>query len=258
MCTVRKVWQGVQIRNSVSLAFLKFIVDQLFSEAFECSADHAQSPFFSSKSLRPGLCEALPFLHFVQCTDVFRRFRNQRTSPETPSYHSQACTPPINIKKEPFTQPSPPSDSPSLSTEDRTLLKRRNCSPQVSQIKKPRILDTKYYGHKKARSSLSGPLAPKAECKLIPSKSRSEEASPLDGETMHKGVGSKIAFNSIAPLLSGKAELKLVDELKIRRARLLRATEQKCEDDCQAGMKPCSFMLRLEIMHGGYAKSWVK
>lgn len=75
---------------------------------------------------------------------------------------------------------------------------------------------------------------------------------------MHKGVESKVAFDPIAPLLSAKAELKIVDELKIRRARLLRATEQKCEDDCQAGVKPCSLMLRLEIMHGGYAKSWVK
>lgn len=75
---------------------------------------------------------------------------------------------------------------------------------------------------------------------------------------MHKGVESKVAFDPIAPLLSAKAELKIVDELKIRRARLLRATEQKCEDDCRAGMKPCSLMLRLEIMHGGYAKSWMK
>lgn len=211
-----------------------------------------------SKSLRPGLCKALPFLHFVQCTDVFCRFRNQRTSPETPSYRSQACTPPINIKKEPFTQPSPPSDSPSLSTDDRTLLKRRKCSPQVSQIKIPRITDTKYYGHKNARSSLSGPLAPKVERKLIPSKGRSQEAGPLGGEMMHKGLGSKVTFDPIAPPLSAKAELKIVDELNFRRARLLRATEQKCEDDCRAGMKPCSFMLRLEIMHGGYAKSWVK
>ena len=75
---------------------------------------------------------------------------------------------------------------------------------------------------------------------------------------MLRGNETKTAFDQIAPLLSAKAELKIVDELKARRDRVLRAIEQQCEDDCREGMKPCSIMLRLEIMHEGYAKSWVK
>lgn len=75
---------------------------------------------------------------------------------------------------------------------------------------------------------------------------------------MLRGNETKIAFDQVAPLLSAKAELKIVDELKARRDRVLRAIEQQCEDDCREGMKPCSIMLRLEIMHEGYAKSWVK
>ena len=75
---------------------------------------------------------------------------------------------------------------------------------------------------------------------------------------VHKGIESKFAFDQVAPLLSAKAELKIIDELKARRDRVLRAIEQQCDDDCREGMKPCSIMLRLEIMHGGFAKSWVK
>ena len=212
--------------------------------------------------LRRGPCEALPFLHPIQCTDVFCRFRNQRISPETPSYHSQACTPPISIKIEPSTEPSLPSSSSPVSTDDQTQLKRRNSSPQISQLKTPGNGDTNYNGHKpplkKHRSSLSGPLSPKAERKLLPLKSRAQQPGPLNTGAIHKEIDSKIAFDPVAPLLSAKAELKLVDELKARRNKLLRAIEQKCEDDCRAEMKPCSIMLRLEIMRGGYAKSWVK
>ncbi len=212
--------------------------------------------------LRPELSETLPFLHPNQCTDVFCRFRNQRTSPESPSYHSQARTPPMNIKIEPSPQPSPPSDSVPASTEDQALLKRRNSSPQISQTKIPGTGDAKYQDHKpipkKQRSSLSGPLSPKAECKIFPSKSRAPEPGPHKTEMVHKGAESKFAFDQVAPLLSAKAELKIVDELKARRDRVLRAIEQQCDNDCREGMKPCSIMLRLEIMHGGFAKSWLK
>ena len=146
--------------------------------------------------------------------------------------------------------------------DDQTQLKRRNSSPQISQLKKPGDGDTNYNGHKpplkKHRSSLPGPLSPKAERKLLPLKSRPQQPSHLNTRAIHKEIDSKSAFDSVAPLLSAKAELKLVDELKARRDRLLRAIEQKCEDDCRAEMKPCSIMLRLEIMRGGYAKSWVK
>ncbi len=75
---------------------------------------------------------------------------------------------------------------------------------------------------------------------------------------IHKGAESKFALDQIAPLLSAKAELKIIDELKARRDRVLRAIEQQCDKDCREGMKPCSIMLRLEIMHGGFAKSWLK
>ncbi len=120
----------------------------------------------------------------------------------------------------------------------------------------------KKYSHKpplkKHRSSLSGALSSKAERKLLPQKIRAQDAGPQILEKIHKGIESKIAFDPVAPLLSAKAEWKIFDELKARRDRLLRAIEQKCEDECREEMKPCSIMLRLEIMHGGYAKSWVK
>ena len=210
--------------------------------------------FFAMKVATAKLCEALRFLHLSHCTDSFCRFRIQRNSPETPSYHSQARTPPINIKTEPTTQ------SP-FSTEDQTLLKRRNSLPQVSEIKMPGIDDTKYGGHpplKKHRSSLSRPLSLKAEGKLLPLKIYAQEAGLSDTQKIHKEIESRNSFDPVAPLLSAKAELKIVDELKARRVRLLRAMDQKCEDDCRGEMKPCSIMLRLEIIHGGYAKSWVK
>lgn len=204
----------------------------------------------------------------VQCEKFGREcrfttaFRNQRTSPESPSYHSQARTPPINIKIEPSTQPSLPSESVPASAEDQTLLKRRNSSPQISQIKIPGTGDAKYHNHKpplkKQRSSLSGALSPKAERKILPLKNRVEEAGPQKSETIHREIESKIAFDQVAPLLSAKAELRIVDELKARRDRVLRAIEQQCEDDCREGMKPCTIMLRLEIMHGGFSKPWVK
>ena len=204
----------------------------------------------------------MPFLHPIQCTDVFCRFRDQRTSPETPSYRSQACTPSISIKIEPSTRPSPRSDSIPSSTADQTFLKRRSSSPQVSQIKTPGRNDTKLYVDKpplkKHRSSLSGPLSPKSERKDLPSKSHVQEAGTLNTAMIHQDFESKYPVDPIAPLFSAKAELKIVDELKARRDRLLQAIEQKCEIDCRAEMQPCSIMLRLEIMHGGYAKSWVK
>lgn len=220
-------------------------------------------PCFSlSGFFRPGLSETLLFLHPIQCTDVFCRFRNHRTSPESPSYHSQARTPPINIKIEPSTKASLPSDSIPASTEDQTLLKRRNSSPQISQRKMPETGDAKHHEHKppfkKHRSSLSGSSSPKAERKVLPLKSRAQEAGPPKTETIQTGIESKMAFDQVTPLLSAKAELKIVDELKARRNRVLRAIEQQCEDDCREGMKPCPIMLRLEIMHGGFARPWVK
>lgn len=142
------------------------------------------------------------------------------------------------------------------------MLKRRKSSPQMSQIKVSGTGDVKYHDHKpplkKQRSSLSGPLSPKAERKIFPLMSREEEPGPQKTETIHTGIESKIAFDQVAPLLSAKAELKIIGELKARRDRVLRAVEQQCEDDCREGMKPCCIMLRLEIMHGGFAQSWVK
>lgn len=204
----------------------------------------------------------------VQCEKFGREcrfttaFRNQRTSPESPSYHSQARTPPINIKIEPSTQPSLPSGSLPATAEGQTLLKRRNSSPQIRQIKISGTGDAKCHDHnppvKKQRSSLSGPISPKAERKILPLKTHPQNAGPQKTETIHQEIESRIAFDQVPPLLSAKAELKIVDELKARRERDLRAIEQQCEDDCREGMKPCSIMLRLEIMHGGYAKSWMK
>ena len=122
--------------------------------------------------------------------------------------------------------------------------------------------DTKYGGQirplKKHRSSLSGPLSPKAERKFLPLKTYAQEAGLSNTQTIHKEIESKVAFDPVTPLLSAKAELKIVDELKARRGRLMRAIDQKCEDDCRGEMKPCSILLRLETMDGGYAKSWVK
>lgn len=201
----------------------------------------------------------------VQCEKFGREcrfttaFRNQRTSPETPSYYSQARTPPTNIKIEPSTQPSLQSDSLSVSTLDQSLLKRRNSSPHINQIKITGKDDTKFHGHKpplkKHQSSLPGLTLPKAERRICPLKSRARDAGLENTQTIHKGVESKIVVDKAAPFLSAK-ELKTVDEHKTRRDRLLRAIEQKCEDECREEMKPCSIMLRLEIMHGGYAKSY--
>ena len=147
-------------------------------------------------------------------------------------------------------------------SDHQTLLKRRNSSPQISQVKIPGTGDAKYRDHKpplkKQRSSLSGPLTTKGERKLHPLKNCAEEAGFPKIETVHKEMDSKAAFEQVAPFLSAKAELRLVDELKARRGRVLRAIEQQCEDDCREEMRPCSLMLRLEIMHNGLAKPWVK
>ena len=230
--------------------------------ATKFSADCAHSLFLALQLLLLGLGEILPFLNLIQCTDVFCRFRNQRTSPELPSYHSQARTPSIKIKIEPSTRPSLPSDSLLATTEGQTLLKRRNSSPQIGQIKIYGTSDAKCHDHKpplkKHRCSLSGPISPTAERKILPSKSHPTKADSQRTETVHQETESKVAFDQVAPLLSAKAEVKIVDELKIRRDRVLRAIEQQCEDDCREDMKPCSIMLRLEIMLGGYAKSWMK
>lgn len=234
----------------------------LFCEAIELSTKHVHPCFSLLELLRPGPSETFLFLHPIQCTDVFCRFRNHRTSPESPSYHSQARTPPIEIKIEPSTKASLPSDSMPASTEDQKLLKRRNSSPQISQMRTPETVDAKCHDHKppfkKHRSSLSGLLSPKAERKILPSENRPPEAVPPKSEMIQKGIESKLALDQIAPLLYAKAELKIVDELKARRDRVLRAIEKQCEDDCREGMKPCSIMLRLEIMHGGFARPWMK
>ena len=122
-----------------------------------------------------------------------------------------------------------------------------------------RISNTKYGGEKRSLlSSLSIALSPKAERKLLLLNRCAQEAGFSDTQTIHQEIESNIAFDPVAPLLSAKAELKIVDELKARRGRLLRAIDQRCEDDCRGEMKPCSIMLRLEIMHEGYIKSWVK
>ena len=85
-----------------------------------------------------------------------------------------------------------------------------------------------------------------------------EEAGCPKIETVHREIDSKATFEQVVPFLSAKAELRIVDELKARRGRVLRAIEQQCEDDCREEMRPCSLMLRLEIMHNGLAKPWVK
>lgn len=215
-----------------------------------------------SELLRPGPSENFLFLHPIQCTDVFCRFRNHRTSPESPSYHSQAHTPPIEIKIEPSTKASLPLDSMPASTEDQKLLKRRNSSPQISHMGTPDTGDAKCHGHKppfkKHRSSLSGPLSPKTERKILPLENRAPEAVSPKSEMIQKRIESKLALDQVAPLLYAKAEFKIVDDLKARRDGVLRAVEKQCEDDCREGMKPCSIMLRLEIMHGGFARPWMK
>ena len=123
--------------------------------------------------------------------------------------------------------------------------------------------NAKYGGQKRPlkthRSSLSVALSSKVERKLLLLKHCTQEAAGLsDTQPIHKEIESNTAFNPVAPLLSAKAELKIVDKLKARRGRLLRAINQKCEDKYQGEMKPCSIMLRLEIMHEGYIKPWVK
>ena len=168
----------------------------------------------------------------------------------------------MNIKAETSAHPSLPSKSRPISMEDQRLLKRRSSSRQVSQVKTSETSDTKYHGHqppfKKHQSTVSESLSLKAERKIPISKSCTQEACCSSTESAHKGFQSKFDFDSIAPLLSAKAGLKIVDGLKARRDRVLRAIEQKCEDDCRVEMKPCPIMLRLEIMQGGYVKPWVK
>ena len=134
----------------------------------------------------------------------------------------------------------------------------------MSQIKVSGTGGAKHHDHKpplkKQRASLPRPLSPKAERKLLPVKSRTQEAGRPEKETIYKGIESKAAFGQVTPLLSVKAELKIIDELKARRVGVLRAIEQQCEDNCREGTKPCSIMLRLEIIHAGagFAQSWVK
>ena len=168
----------------------------------------------------------------------------------------------MNIKVEPSAHPSLPSKSQPVSTEDQRLLKRRNSSRQVSQVKTSETSDTKYHGHqpplKKHQSTVSESLSLKAERKIPISKSCTQDACCSSTERAHKGFESKIDFDPVAPLLSAKAELKIVDGLKTRRDRVLRAIEQKCKDGCRVEMRPCPIMLRLEIMQGGYVKPWVK
>ena len=168
----------------------------------------------------------------------------------------------MNIKTEPSAHPSLPSKSRPVSTQDQRLLKRRDSSRQVSQVKMSETSDKKYHGHqppfKKHQSTVSESLSLKAERKIPMSKSCTQDACCSSTERVHKGFDSKIDFHPIAPLLSAKAELKIVDGLKARRDKVLRAIEQKCEDDCRVEMKPCPIMLRLEIMQGGYVKPWTK
>lgn len=166
------------------------------------------------------------------------------------------------LKAEPSAHPSLPSKSRSVSTGDQRLLKGRNSSQQVGQVRTSETSDTKYHVHqpplKKYKSSVSESLSLKAERKLPISKSYTQDACCSDNERAHKGLESKIDFDPIALLLSVKAELKIVDGLKARRDRVLRAIEQKCEEYCRVEMKPCPIMLRLEIMQGGYVQPWVK
>ena len=88
----------------------------------------------------------------------------------------------------------------------------------------------------------------KVERKIPIAKSCTQDACCSSKEKAGKGSELKIDIDLIAPLLSAKAELKIVDGLKARRDRVLRAIEQKCEDDCRVEMKPCPIMLRLEMM----------
>ena len=166
------------------------------------------------------------------------------------------------LKAEPSAHPSLPSKSRSVSTGDQRLLKGRNSSQQVGQVRTSETSDTKYHVHqpplKKYKSSVSESLSLKAERKLPISKSYTQDACCSDNERAHKGLESKIDFDPIALLLSVKAELKIVDGLKAQRDRVLRAIEQKCEEYCRVEMKPCPIMLRLEIMQGGYVQPWVK
>ena len=236
--------------------------EPLLGEAIELTAEIIFIPsyFFRLKNCYSrGLVEPCLSRISFNVLMFFCRSRNQRISPEISSYRSQAHTPPINIKIEPSALPSLPSDSLSVCTETRTLLKRRKSSTPISQMKLPKSGDTKYYNCKaplkKHRSTLSGTSSPKAARKILSLKSRSQEAGRQSLETLHKEVHSKTAFDPVDPLLSVKSEMKVVDELKARRDRLLRAIEQKCEDDCREEMKPCCIMLRLEIMH---AKLWVR
>ena len=122
--------------------------------------------------------------------------------------------------------------------------------------------DTKYDGHqpplKKHQSTVSGPPSLKTERKIPLSENCTQDARYSSNEKAYKGFESKTDFDPMAPLLSAKVELKIVDELKARRDRVLRAIEQKCEDYCRVEMKPCPIMLRLEFMQGGYVKPWLK
>ena len=162
----------------------------------------------------------------------------------------------MNIKAEPSAHPSLPTKFRPASTDEQRLLKRRNSSRQVSKVKTSDTSDTKYHGHqppfKKHHSTNPESLSLKAERKIPISKSCTQNACCSSTERAHKGFESKTDFDPIAPLICAKAELKIVDRLKVRRDRVLRAIEQKCKDDCRVEMKPCPIMLRLEIMQGGY------
>ena len=146
--------------------------------------------------------------------------------------------------------------------EDQAVLKRQYSSPHINQIQEHGTDVAMYFGHesplKRQQSRVSGSMSPRAEGNILPLKNRAQEVDPHKTEPIHERIKSKIALNEVAPVLSAKAELRMVDELKARREGVLRAIEQQCEDDCRGGMKPCSIMLRLEIMHGGFPRSWVK
>lgn len=149
-----------------------------------------------------------------------------------------------------------PSDSHS---EDQTPPKRQNSLPIVIQVQRAASGDENdCYGKsplKKQRPSFSRPTSPRPERKDRPCKN---DTVVQKMEAMYRARDTRNGCTQAHSLLSVKEEMRLVEDLKIRRARALLAIEKKCDDGCREGLNPCSVLLQLETIHDGHYQSCKK
>ena len=141
MPSMREVWQGVQVHNSVS---------SVISGNILCSISLLMEflPVWSTlrSSALPAdrlSMHALPPCIFFFPFDVLIlfSFRNKNNCSESPSYDYQARTPPITTKSDTLSRTILPSLSASSSIEYQPDLKRRSYSLEDYRVKIPSMMD---------------------------------------------------------------------------------------------------------------------